>query len=150
MGLPPGTPSPAPDNSLEPFAGLLSTLTELLRPIMDDARRMDASLEDAHRLVEQIWRSVFGEGGLLKPSVYKDNYSLLKAARRRENVNYEVLADDVDRYQRRRKRDLSLRQSDDDRFILANRRQDYIEGLQEFQVQADAILTYLRQRPSLP
>jgi hypothetical protein len=142
------------DGLIKQLAKLQSTLTDLLRPIDDDARLMDASLEDAHKLVQDIRsvmkQKVFGRGGPLDPSAYKDTFDAFERARVDENDMYEVYADDLERYEKRRRKDLGLAESDSDKLALVQRRRVYIPKLLAFQAQVSAILNYLRKRPSRP
>jgi hypothetical protein len=125
-------------------------LTELLRPIEDEARLMDASLEDAHTLVQEIRdvikQKIFGRNGPLDPVTYKDTYDAFERARNAEDDMHEVYADDLDRYERRRTMELGLADSDPDRATLVRRRRDYIAALQGVRTEVLGILNYLRSR----
>jgi hypothetical protein len=141
-------PSAKSPRSATTLTGLLSKLEGLLRAVNDDAQRMDASLKDAHKLVEGIWRAVFGEGGALDPREYEDNYRTLKRDREAENDMHEVYASALERYQRRRARDLGVAESDSDTLALVRRRREYISKLEAFKTQASSIGDYLSGRSS--
>jgi hypothetical protein len=140
------------DDPIERFAELQLTLTDLLGPLDDEPRRLDASSKDVHDLVGDIYgivkQKVFGRGGLLDISLYKDSYDEFEEAHAQENDMYEVYADDLERYERRRTQNLSVAESDSDRLALVKRRRVYIPTLLEFSKQASAINQYLRERPS--
>jgi hypothetical protein len=129
-------------------------LKDLLRPIEDEARLMDASLEDAHKLVQDIRdvvkQKVFGRNGPMDPVAYRDSYDDFERARKAEDDMHEVYADDLDRYERRRAMNLGLSQSDPDLLTLVNRRNEYIDALQRVQTEVSGILDYLRDRPARP
>lgn len=150
----PKPPRPPHGQLIGRLARLDSTLTELLRPIEDEARLMDASLEDAHKLVQDIRdvvkQKIFGRNGPLDPVAYQDNYDAFERARNTEDDMHEVYADDLERYERRRTMDLSLAESDPDRLTLVNRRREYILALKGVQTEVSGILNYLRNRPSRP
>jgi hypothetical protein len=137
---------------IERLVELQSKLANLLRPIDDDAQQMDASLQDAHEIVEEIRgfvkQTVFGPEGPLDASDYRDNYQSFEKARIEENDMREVYADDLERYAtRRRKEDLGVADLDADRLALVRRRRVYLSTLRAFQDQVLALLDYLRGRP---
>jgi hypothetical protein len=140
------------DGLIDRLAELQSTLADLLRPIDDDARRMDASVEDAHKLVVAIRgfvkQSVFGPGGPLDASKYRDNYNAFEDARVHENDMYEVYGEDLERYQKRRRKDLGVAESDSDKLALVQRRRVYISALEAFHAQVSVIVGYLQERLS--
>jgi len=65
-------------------------LKEFLKAIDEDPRRLDASSESAHRLVEEIRRMLSGPDGLLDRSAYENVYRALEAVRTDENDKYEL------------------------------------------------------------
>ena len=69
MGSPRESPRPPADDPIDQLKNLQSILTDLLGPVDDDARRMDASSKDAHKHVVAVCaivkQDVFGSGGLL-------------------------------------------------------------------------------------
>ena len=115
---------------------------------------MDASLEDAHKLVQDIRdvvkQKVFGRNGPMDPVAYRDSYDDFERARKAEDDMHEMYADDLDRYERRRAMNLGLSQSDPDLLTLINRRNEYIDALQGVQTEVSGILDYLRDRPARP
>jgi len=122
-------------------------LRDLLKSVEYETRLIDASLEDAHEIAIGIGRvvkaSVFGQDGLLALSSYLDNYRKFDTARIDENDLYEVYADDLERHQKRRRKDLAVADSDADKFAIVKRRRGYIASLVALQVQASAILDLL-------
>jgi hypothetical protein len=152
-----GAPAPgngSRDGLTERLAELESTLINVLRPIDDDARLMDANLEDAHKLASEIGsivkHRVFGSLGLVDPSAYRVNQEAFEAARVDEKDMYEVYADDLERHRKRQRKNLSVAESDSDKITLVKRRRVYIFTLQAFQVQASEILSCMRGIPSRP
>jgi hypothetical protein len=115
---------------------------------------MDASLEDAHELTNNICsivkQLVFDAHGPLDPSVNREDYDAFEGACVDENDMYEVYADDLKRYQKRQRKDLSVAESDSDRLALVRRRRVYIVALLAFQVQVSGILGYVRNELSRP
>jgi hypothetical protein len=109
---------------------------------------MDSSLEEAHNLVEGIWRGVFGLGGALDSSQYKDAYQALRVEREAENDIHEVYAYALERYRKRQAKNLTVTESDSDRLALVRRRRDYIAKLLAFHHEVSALDTYLRGRSS--
>ena len=91
----------AGDDILERLARLQLTLTDLLGAVDDDAQRMDANLEDAHRLVEEIRgcakQEVFRSHGPTNSSVRQRDYKEFEKARVAENDAYEIYSDDLER-----------------------------------------------------
>jgi ferric-dicitrate binding protein FerR (iron transport regulator) len=135
------------DDVLKRLAGLQLTLMDLLGAVDDDAQRMDASLEDAHRLVEEVRscakQRVVRSHGSMNSSACQKDYKAFEKARVEENDAYEVYSDTLERYQRRRMKDLSVAESDSDKLALVRRRRDYISKLLAFQAKASAILNEL-------
>ena len=80
------SPRSPPESFLDPF----TRLTNLLRPVEDEPKQLDASHESAHKLVGVIWHALFGEGGVLNPSEEEDLYDGLKVAREEENDRHET------------------------------------------------------------
>ena len=136
------------DDIVKRLARLQLTLTDLLGPIDDDARRMDASLEDAHSLIEDIrgWarHGLFRPHGRTNFAAFQRSHKALERARVAENDAYEVYSEDLERYQKRRRKDLGVAESDSDRLALVRRRRDYISKVLAFQAKASAILDELR------
>jgi hypothetical protein len=138
---------PSSEDFIERLVVQHSTLTDFLRSIEDDARLMDASLEEAHKIAVSICRvvklGVFGPGGPLDLCSYRDNCDNLDDARIDENDIYEVYADDLERHQKRQRKDLSVAESDSDKFAVVKRRRGYISSLVTLQAQVSAILDLL-------
>jgi hypothetical protein len=144
-----GSPGPtarrhAVHDSAKRLARLQATLTDLLGSIDDDARLMDASLADAHRLVEEIRGCVtyemLGPDGPLHPSACQRKYNEFMRARFAENDMHEVYSGDLERYQKRQMKDLGVAELDSDGLALVKRRRVYISKVLDFQAQASAIL----------
>jgi hypothetical protein len=141
-------------NIAKRLARLQATLTDLLGSIDDDARLMDASLADAHRLVEEIrgcvTHEMFGPDGPLHPSACQRKYNAFMRARFAENDMHEVYSGDLERYQKRQMKDLGVAESDSDRLALVKRRRVYMSKLLDFQAQASAILAVFTNAVSMP
>jgi hypothetical protein len=124
-----------------------ATLRELLNSVEYETRLMDASLEDAHEIAVSICRvvkeGVFARGDLLDLGSYQDNYRSFDAARIEESDLYEVYADDLERYQKRRRTDLAVADSDADKFAVVKRRRGYISSLAALREEGSAILDLL-------
>jgi hypothetical protein len=121
---------------------LQAILADLLRAIDDDARRMDANAEDTHKVAEEIRRAV--QRWVFRPDAPIDaacqpTYRAFEQARAAENDAYEVYADDLERYQKRRRADLSVAESDLDTLALVRRRRGYITALLDLQARISAI-----------
>ena len=130
-----------------------ATLRDLLDSIEYEARLMDASLEDAHEIALGICRvvksGVFGQDGPLVLRSYLDNYRKFDAACIDENDLHEVYADDLERHQKRQRKDLAVADSDADKFAVVKRRRGYIASLAALQAQASAILGLLDAQDAL-
>jgi hypothetical protein len=157
-GTQPRSPSqprqPDRTGALKNVAELESKLAAVVSVIVDNARTLDASSEDVHKIVEDLRRALkqeaFVPGGLLDPSIYRETYNSFEVTYAAENDMYEAYVDALERYERRRVRDLSVAESDSDRLALVERRREYIPTLLEFQEQVKAILDYLAERSSSP
>ena len=154
-----GSPGPAAQRyAVHDIAKLLArlqaTLTDLLGSIDDDVRLMDASLPDAHRLVEEIrgcvTHEMFGPDGLLHPSACQRKYNAFMRARFAENDMHEVYSGDLERLQKRQMKDLGVAELDSDRLALVMRRRVYISKLLDFQAQASAIIAVYTNAVSMP
>jgi hypothetical protein len=135
------SPRSPPDSFLDPF----TKLTDLLRPVDDDPKQLDASQESAHKLVGQIWHALFGEGGVL--NLPKDLYTGLKAARDAENDWYERYEYALDLFRSPSEKDLSMAEKVKSKGVLVEERRAYIGKLWTFYEQASAIDVYLRELP---
>ena len=154
---PPGSSRPkrqrTPRNDLfRQLAALHLTLKTFLGVIDDDAQQLDSSSKDGHEMVESIRalakQRVFCTAGPLDSSVYQENHKAFEDARKAENDGYEVYADALERYHRRRGRDLGVADSTSDKSALVDQRREYISTLCAFESQVSAILDYLRERSS--
>lgn len=149
----PSRPASLPDadsDILKRLAGLHLTLADLLGAVDDHAQWMDASLEDAHRLVEEVrsyarQRVFFPRRGPEDPSAYPKNVKEFEKARTAENDAYAVYSYVLECYQRRRLKDLSVAESDSDQLALVKRRRDYISRLATFQSRTSVLLGELRR-----
>jgi hypothetical protein len=141
----PGTA--ARENTAAILAAREAALRELLDTVEYEARLMDASLGEAHEIAVGICRivksSVFGGGGPLDLPAYRDNCRKFDAARIDENDLYEVYADDLERHQKRQRKDLTVSDSDADKFTVVKRRRGYLSSLAALQAQAADILGLL-------
>src|SRR5215469_7388785 len=123
----------ASHNVTEDLTRHLSRLTDVLRSVDDDPRLMDASLEDVHeiaaRLARVVKRQVFSNPEISANATYRDIYDIFEHARMNESDEYEVYADDLERHQRRQRKDLTVADSDSDKFAIVKRRRAYIATL---------------------
>ena len=138
------SPRSPPASFLDPF----TKLTNLLRTVDEEPKQLDASQEDAHKFVGEIWHASFGEAGVLIPTEHKAFHDALKAARTEENDWYEIYAYALDIFRRRQKKELDATEAAKDRGALVEKRREYIIKLGAFQEQASAIDHYLRESPS--
>jgi hypothetical protein len=129
------------------LADQMSTLTDILQSVGDEARLMDASLDDAHDIASRVGRlvkyGVFQPDGPLSTSSHSDIYGQFEQARADESDVYEVYADDLERHQKRRRKDLSIADADADKFAVAKRRRIYIATLFDFCRQISEIVDRL-------
>jgi hypothetical protein len=136
-----------PSGAVVRLAAQEEILRALLTSVEYETRLIDASLEDAHEIANTIGRivkaDVFGPDGPLALSAYPDNYRKFDVARVAENDLYEVYADDMERHQKRRRKDLPVADSDADKFAIVKRRRGYIASLVALQAQAAVILDLL-------
>ena len=134
----------------EDLARQLSTLTDILDSVDDEAQLMDASLDDTHDIVSCVGRLVkhriFGSDGPLPASEHPDIYVRFVHARADESDVYEVYADDLERHQKRRRKDLTITDSDSDKFAVVKRRRTYIAILFDLHTQISGIVDRLRTR----
>lgn len=137
----------ARDDILKRFARLQLTLTDLLDAVDGNAQWMDASLADAHRLVEEVRscakQTVFCSHDPINSSTFQRDYRAFEKARAEENDACEVYSDALERHQRRRVKDLCIAESDSDKLALVRRRRDYITKIIVFRANASAILDEL-------
>jgi hypothetical protein len=144
---------PSDNGTIQQLATLQVTLTNLLRAVDDDARRMDASLDDAHKLVEDIRTvvkfTIFSSGNPPSHSIDQKVYNSFEQARVAENDFHEIYSEDLECYQKRRRRNLNVADSDSDKLALVKRRRVYISALLAFQIEASVILDLWDIGPSL-
>jgi hypothetical protein len=128
----------------EAVAHQMSTLTDLLRSVGDEAQLMDASLDDTHEIASCIGRLVaYGICGPDCPwptSPHADTYLQFEQVRADENDVYEVYADDLERQQKRRRKDLTIADADADKAAIVKRRRTYIAILFDFRTQISEIV----------
>ena len=131
----------------EDLAHQLSTLTDILRSVGDEARLMDASLHDTHEIASRAGRlvkyGIFGPDGPWPTSPHPDTYLQFEQVRADENDVYEVYADDLERQQKRRRKDLTIADADADKTAVAKRRRTYIAILFDFRTQISEIVDRL-------
>jgi hypothetical protein len=135
------------EDSVEQLDRRRKTLRDFLESIEDDPRLMDASAEDAHQIAVSICKmvkqSIFGPDGALDRSSYQEAYNIFERTRAAENDIYEVYADDLQRHQKRQRKDLGVAESDSDKFVVVARRRGYISTLTALQAQVSDILDLL-------
>jgi len=132
---------------IEDLAHQLSTLTDILRSVGDEARLMDASLDDTHEIASRAGRLVkyriFVPDSPWPTSPHPDTYLQFEQVRTDENDVYEVYADDLERQQRRRRKDLTIADADADKTAVTKRRRIYIAILFDFRTQISEIVDRL-------
>jgi hypothetical protein len=142
----------SPEDCIARLVRQQTTLTELLSSVQDDARRLDASLDDAHEIAVSICqvvrRSVFGRDGPLDLPAYRDNCDTFEATCVDESDIHEVYADDLERHRKRQRKDLGLAESDSDKLTVVKRRRIYISALAALQAQVSGILGALEAPPA--
>lgn len=123
---------------------LQSALADLLCVIDEDARLLDASLGDAHNLVQSLRtlakQLAFWADGHAGDSQQWRAYRAFERARATENDVYEVYADDLERFRKRQQLNLGIAESDSDRSALVKRRRVYIAALLAYQAKLSLIL----------
>jgi hypothetical protein len=126
------------------LAHQMSTLARILQSVGDEARLMDASLDDTHEIARHVGRlvkyGIFGSDGLLPASAHPDIYGRFEQARADESDVYEVYADDLERHQKRQRKDLTIADADADKFTVVRRRRTYIATLFAFCAQISQIV----------
>jgi hypothetical protein len=131
----------------EGLARQISTLADILRAVGDEARLMDASLDDTHGIASRVGRlvkyGILGPDDLRPASFYPDIYLQFEQIRADENDAYEVYADDLERQQKRRRKDLTIADADADKTAVAKRRRTYIAILFDFRTQISEIVDRL-------
>lgn len=103
----------------------LAILRSALDQIDDDAQILDANSYDMHELVKRI-RSVikgklFSANGLRNPSIGNELYLAYKTACDAEYDQYNIYSLTLDRYRKRRDRDLSVAEVDKDTETMVER-----------------------------
>ena len=113
-------------------------LAQFLDTIDYDVRLLDANLEDAHRLVEDIRgfvkKYVLDSSRLSVSSGVRDVCMAFEKVRVTENDLYELYAHDLERYQEQGK----------DLDVVVKRRRAYFSELREFQAYFSAVVVHLR------
>jgi hypothetical protein len=137
----------ASDDVAEDLTQHLSHLADVLRSVDDDPRLMDASLEDVHeiaaRLAKVVKRRVFNNPHLSTNAPYRDIFDIFEHARTNESDHYEVYADNLERHQWRQRKDLTVAESDSDKFAVVKRRRTYIATLFGLHLQISHIVDLL-------
>lgn len=142
-----GSAAESPRSPPESFLGPFTKLTDLLDPVEDAPKQLDASQESAHKLVGAIWHALYGKGGALNPSENNALYEGLKKAREEENDWHERYAYALDLFRRRPEKNLSMPEAVEGKGTLVEERRTYIGKLRVFHDQASAIDVYLRELP---
>lgn len=128
----------------ERLACLQSVLTDLLCVIDEDAGQMDANLDDAHNLVQNLralakqW--LFWADGHKADSQGWPAYRTFERARAAENDAHEVYAADLERFRKRQRLNIGVAESDSDRSALVKRRRAYVAALLAYQSALSALL----------
>ena len=111
---------------------LHATLSSLLSVIDDDARQLDANLQDAHALIRNMSRRAEQFVNQTEAPTDHDllcRFHALDKARVAESDAYEVFADDLECFRKRQLLSLKVAESDSDRHVLVKRRREYIRTL---------------------
>jgi hypothetical protein len=120
----------------EALARQMTTLTDILGLVGYEAQLMDASLGDTHEIASRAGRlvtdGIFGSGGPLSISSHPDAYGKFERALADEGDIYELYADDLERHQKRRRKDLTVADSDADKATVTKRRRMYIATLFDY------------------
>lgn len=128
----------------EDLAHQMSTLAKILQSVGDEARLMDASLDDTHEIARRVGGlvkyGIFGSDGLLSASSHPDIYGQFEQARADESDVYEVYADDLERHLKRQRKDLTIADADADKLAVVKRRRTYIATLFAFCAQISQIV----------
>jgi hypothetical protein len=125
----------------------ISTLRRILESVGEEPRLMDASLDDTHEIASRAGRlvkyEVFAPDGPLPASVPPDIQCQFELVRAEESDVYEVYADDLERHQKRQRKDLTIADSDADKLTVVKRRRTYIVTLFDFYKQISEIVDQL-------
>ena len=134
------------------LSALVEQLTNLLRPMQDDIRMMDANYKQAHGFANKIGKlirtRVFSEDGFLDPAAYDKALAGFNKATALESDEYEVYSDDLDYLRKLRNQGPRLSGRDEDNRTIVRARRLYVETLRGFLTQASSICVYLKQAPS--
>lgn len=149
----PGFPSPQPPRALsaseiECLTRQLSALTDVLESVDDDPRLIDASLDDIHTIAARLAKTakrLVSDSAFFRNGPYRDSYDMFEHARSNENDSYEIYAYDLERYQQRQHRDLTVADSDSDKFTIVKRRRTYIGILFELHSQIAYFIDSLKE-----
>ncbi len=142
---PPREPS---GGEIETLRRQLSALTDVLESIDDDPRLIDASLDDVHQIAARLAKTVkrlVSDSDFSRSVPYRDGYDAFERARSNENDSYEIYADDLERYQQRQHRDLTVADSDSDKFTIVKRRRSHIAVLFELHSQIAYFIDSLKE-----
>ena len=127
----------------EDLVQLVSTLTGILRSVGDEARLLDANLDDTHEIASRtgslVKYEIFGPDGPRPASSHRDTFLRFEQVRADENDGYEIYGDDLERQRKRRRKDLTIADADADKTAVAKRRRIYIATLFDFQAQISDI-----------
>jgi len=142
-------PPPAPSGSeIECLTLQLSALTDVLESVDDNPRLIDASLDDVHTIAALLAKTVkrlVSDSDFFRNNPNRDIYDMFEHARSDENDTYEIYADDLERYQQRQHRDLTVADSDSDKFTIVKRRRTYIGILFELHSQIAYFIDSLKE-----
>lgn len=131
----------------EDLARQMSTLTDIVRSVGDEARLIDASLDDTHGIASRIGMlvkyGILGADELRSASFHPEIYLQFEQIRADENDAYEVYADNLERQQKRRRKDLTIADADADKAAVTKRRRTYIAILFDFHAQISEIINRL-------
>jgi hypothetical protein len=149
----PGSSGPQPPRApsgteIEYLTLQLSALTEVLESVDDNPRLIDASLDDVHKIAALVAKTVkrlASESDLFQNDPYRHTYDMFDHARSNENDTYEIYADDLERFQQRQHRDLTVADSDSDKFAVVKRRRIYIAILFELHSQIAYFIDSLKE-----
>lgn len=137
------SPPPRPDRLPQ-----LRRLEDLLRAVEEEPKKLDASHAEAHGLVLEIWRALFGDQGLLTgpgDNPYRDG---LRAAWDEEKDQHETYAFLLEIFKKHEGRHSNAEEGQKDKKPLVEERRSYISKLLAFYKIAAPAKGYLDESSS--
>jgi hypothetical protein len=142
------------DDPVPGLRKLRQDLEGVLHPIANDAGLMDDSREDAHRMVQDIYRFANEKvfiANRLDPRRYEDSRRLFETVREEEDDAYYLYEGILEKQDKRWKLNhLTLDENRADLKVVAECRRQYIHTVQAFHTQVVTIEGYLSGRIAPP